>query len=91
MSRRQQTPLQRTFYEIIFGTDTPAGKWFDIALIVAILASVAVIMLDSIHKPDEKLRDSRNCTNCAAVEHEPEAHYCRFCAAPLPKPGHAPD
>lgn len=48
MSIRQQTPLQAKFYEVIFGTETPAGKWFDICLIVVILASVAVIMLDSI-------------------------------------------
>jgi voltage-gated potassium channel len=52
MSRRQQTPLQKTFYEVIFGTETPAGKWFDILLIITILASVAVIMLDSIHRLD---------------------------------------
>ena len=48
MSIRQQTPLQQRFYEVIFGTETPAGKWFDIVLIMIILASVAVIMLDSI-------------------------------------------
>ncbi len=48
MSIRQQTPLQQRFYEVIFGTETPAGKWFDILLIAVILTSVAVIMLDSI-------------------------------------------
>lgn len=51
MSKRVQTPLQEKFYEVIFGTDTPAGKWFDIGLILVILASVAVIMLDSVHDP----------------------------------------
>jgi len=54
MSKRQQTPLQEKFYDVIFGTETPAGKWFDIILIVVILASVAVIMLDSVHKLDEE-------------------------------------
>ena len=48
MSTRQQSPLQRKFYQVIFGTETPAGKWFDITLMVVIVASVAVIMLDSI-------------------------------------------
>ena len=48
MSTRQQSPLQAKFYEIIFGTETPAGKWFDICLIVVITASVAIIMFDSI-------------------------------------------
>jgi voltage-gated potassium channel len=51
MSKRVQTPLQEKFYDVIFGTETPAGKWFDIGLIVVILASVAVIMLDSVHDP----------------------------------------
>jgi voltage-gated potassium channel len=52
MSKRQQTPLQKAFYDVIFGTETPAGKWFDIALIVLIVASVAVIMLDSVDTLD---------------------------------------
>jgi voltage-gated potassium channel len=48
MSPRQQTPLQKRFYDVIFGTETPAGKWFDIGLIVVISVSVLVVMLDSI-------------------------------------------
>lgn len=48
MAVREQTPLQEAVYDIIFGTETPAGKWFDITLILIILASVLVIMLDSI-------------------------------------------
>lgn len=35
-------------YQIIFGTDTPAGQAFDMGLIYVILASVALIMLDSV-------------------------------------------
>lgn len=35
-------------HEIIFEADTPAGKWFDIFLIISIAASVAVVMLDSV-------------------------------------------
>ncbi len=34
-------------HEIIFEADTPAGKFFDLALIVSILLSVLVVMLDS--------------------------------------------
>lgn len=33
---------------IIFEADTPAGKTFDVALLVAILASVGAVMLDSV-------------------------------------------
>jgi voltage-gated potassium channel len=35
-------------HEVIFGHDTAAGKAFDVLLIVAILASVGVVMLDSV-------------------------------------------
>lgn len=34
--------------EIIFGIDTPAGKGFDIALLIAILISIALVMLESV-------------------------------------------
>ena len=48
MAKRKLTPLQQSFHAVIFGTTTPLGKWFDIALIWIILASVLIIMLDSI-------------------------------------------
>ena len=35
-------------HEVIFEADTPAGKGFDIILIISILASVAAVMLDSV-------------------------------------------
>lgn len=53
MSQRQLTPLQNEFYQVIFGTETTAGKWFDLCLIGVILASVVVIMLDSITSLDD--------------------------------------
>lgn len=40
--------LRRTTFVIIFGTQTPAGRWFDIALIWLILLSVITVMLMSI-------------------------------------------
>lgn len=52
MSKRQQTPLQEKFYDVIFGTESPAGRWFDICLIGVILTSVAVVMLDSVEAYD---------------------------------------
>ena len=45
---RQQTAKQRRFYEVIFGTESGWGRNFDLILIIAILLSVAVILLDSI-------------------------------------------
>lgn len=42
--------LRYRLHEIIFEADTPAGKGFDVALIVAILVSVLVVMLDSVNQ-----------------------------------------
>ena len=44
---RQSSWRART-HEIIFEADTPAGKTFDIVLIVCIIASVVAVMLDSV-------------------------------------------
>ena len=41
-------------FEIIFEADTPAGKWFDIVLIICILLSVTVVMLDSVSSVGSK-------------------------------------
>jgi len=43
-------------YEIIFEADTPAGKLFDVILLVAILLSVLVVMCESV----EELRETEN-------------------------------
>jgi voltage-gated potassium channel len=40
--------MRQKLYEIIFEADTPAGKLFDIILLVLILASVGVAMLETI-------------------------------------------
>ena len=39
---------QTTLHEVIFEADTPAGKAFDIALIIAILLSVFAVMMESV-------------------------------------------
>lgn len=48
-----QTRRER-IHRIIFGTDTPAGKLFDIVLLYAIVGSVAALMLDSIESIRER-------------------------------------
>lgn len=39
---------KQKLHEVIYESDTPAGKWFDVTLLVLILLSVAVVMLDSV-------------------------------------------
>ena len=41
--------LKERLYRIIFGTDTTAGKAFDVFLIYAILSSVVIVILDSVN------------------------------------------
>lgn len=40
--------LKDKIHIIIEGTDTPAGKLFDVLILVAIITSVLVVMLDSV-------------------------------------------
>ena len=40
--------IKNKIYIIIEGTDTPAGKLFDVLILVAIITSVLVVMLDSV-------------------------------------------
>jgi voltage-gated potassium channel len=41
-------------FEVIFEAETPAGKWFDIVLIICISISVLAVMLDSVSSVREK-------------------------------------
>ena len=41
-------PARRRLFEIVFHADDPVAKGFDIVLIIAILASVLVVMLESV-------------------------------------------
>lgn len=47
-------------YEIIYEADTPAGKLFDIVLLIAILASIILVMLESVKSFDEQFHDFLN-------------------------------
>lgn len=47
-TRQNYSPFRRELYTIIFEADTPAGKLFDVILLIAILASVIVVMLETV-------------------------------------------
>ena len=59
MNSRTLFDRQR-LYTIIFESDTPAGRRFDTALLVTILASLVVVMLDSIEGMHSQFRDLFN-------------------------------
>lgn len=46
--RASAQPWRRRLHEVIFEADTPAGKAFDVALLIAILLSVLAVMLESV-------------------------------------------
>ncbi len=48
MSKSNRSPLQDKLHHIIFEAETPAGKFFDVFLIICIKLSVLVVMLDSV-------------------------------------------
>lgn len=51
---KDQQDWKFKLHEIIYGTHTPAGKLFDIALLVVIVYSVIIVMLESIPRFDVK-------------------------------------
>ena len=46
-------PWKNALHEIIFEADTPAGKVFDIALLVAIVLSVLAVCLESVGSSED--------------------------------------
>ena len=52
MTRARHHPgegaIRERLFTIIFRADTPAGKWFDIALILAILVSVGAVLMTTV-------------------------------------------
>jgi voltage-gated potassium channel len=48
------SPLRRSLHEVIFEARTPAGRAFDVALILVILASVGIILLESVPGVDQR-------------------------------------
>ena len=53
---KNRSTWKRKLHEIIYEADTKAGKLFDVVLLIAILASVLLVMLESIKSFDYKYR-----------------------------------
>ncbi|MEQ8474109.1 MAG: ion transporter [Marinoscillum sp.] len=49
--------IRNRLYIIVFGTDTPAGKLFDVVLLMAILLSIIAVMLESVSAIRESYAD----------------------------------
>lgn len=50
------SPFRERLHEIIFEAETPAGKLFDVVLLVMILLSIVVLMLETVPSLQAKWR-----------------------------------
>ncbi len=50
--------FKNKLYEIVFEADTPAGKSFDIILLITILLSILIVMLESVKSINMRFRES---------------------------------
>lgn len=54
LKKRKLKPWQNKLHEIIFGADTRLGKLFDLVLFYVIIASILLVMLESVQELDAK-------------------------------------
>lgn len=54
LKKRKLQPWQKKLHEIIFGANTKSGKLFDVILFYVIIASIILVMLESIKELDTK-------------------------------------
>lgn len=52
-----RSPLRHRLHTVIFEADTPVGKAFDVALLLAIVASVVAVCLESVASIEDRYGD----------------------------------
>ena len=57
IEEKADSPLKQQLRSVIFGTETPAGKHFDITLMVCIVLSVILIFIDTIEHINSRYGD----------------------------------
>ncbi|MFV9551279.1 ion transporter [Algibacter sp. PT7-4] len=60
MSKYTRNKWRLRLQEIIYEADTPAGKLFDVILLITIIASILLVMLESVKAIDVKFHDFLN-------------------------------
>ncbi|NNK87274.1 MAG: ion transporter [Flavobacteriaceae bacterium] len=56
-SKKPEKNWRDKLHEIIYEADTPVGRWFDLILLVAIIASILFVMLESVEYVDSRYHD----------------------------------
>ena len=54
LKKRELRPWQIKLHEIIFGANTKSGKLFDVVLFYVIIASILLVMLESVKELDNR-------------------------------------
>ena len=60
MSNSKKSNWKSKLHEIIYEADTPSGKFFDVVLLIVIIASIILVMLESVEWIDNKYHDFLN-------------------------------
>jgi len=60
MSNFTKNKWRLKLHEIIYEADTPSGKLFDVILLITILASIILVMLESVNSIDTNYHDFLN-------------------------------
>jgi len=60
MKSKNKHNWKTKIHEIIYEADTPIGRLFDVILLIAILASIVLVMLESVKSLDDKFHDFLN-------------------------------
>ena len=58
--QRKTKNWKNQLHEIIYEADTPAGKWFDLILIIVILISILLVTLESVESIDKEYHNFLN-------------------------------
>lgn len=71
--------------EVIFGTDTPAGKWFDIILLIIIFVSIVVAIWESMPRPSATTKTVLSIIEYAVTGLFTIEYLVRIYCSPKPK------
>ena len=65
MSNTKNTSWKNRLHEIIYEADTKEGKLFDVVLLIAILASIVLVMLESVESINNEYGELLNISEWA--------------------------
>ena len=57
---KKRSNWKHKLHEVIYEADTPTGKFFDVILLIAIIASIILVMLESVESIDNKYHNLLN-------------------------------